>query len=1462
MRDRLSILEAAKDSSSIEKEVDLMIRSLWTQSDNSITPEDVIRLAANLSEQKLLPACAELLKAAREKHPSHVALGVRLLTCLAAQKLSESYLTLATDLAHGCLGSDSECCIISQALMESGANETATTFLERAVKAHGGSVFLWHNLAVCLFKLKRLEESLVAFRRAIELRPYSDLSMTMAGSVLRELGRLEESIEFHGSAIRINPKSALALYNLGNALQERGELEASVQAYQQALVEQPEWPELLNNLSTALGRLGRPDEMLKYLLRFAKLRGNPPEDLLRIAVALKEANKPAEALEIAELLIQQFPDCAAYRLMKAGCLTPMGRSREASEEYERIIQRHPDNLQAYSSLIYVANYHPYENPADLFEFYKKFGLLLENASREICYTSHPRGSFPRKLRVGYVSGDFCNHPVGTFMEPLLTHQNTSAFETFCYYNHWRKDRVTKKLRELSTHWRDIFDLPDTAFCELVQKDQIDILVDLSGHSARNRLAAFALKPAPIQVTMIGCMQTTGLRAIDYRITDAILDPTGKSEHLHTEKLVRMKTGPLCFMPHPLAPEISGLPCLKNGTFTFGSFNNLAKATPQVLDLWSKVLLASPKAMMQVSSDSPETFLHDMELRGVSRGRIRILPRLREREYLEAHADVDLILDTFPYCGLTVSLIALWMGVPMVNLVGNTSASRAGASLLTRLDLTQFITASPEEYLRTAIHFTNNPSELEPIRQNLRTRMRSTWADTAAHTKEIEEQFIKMWETYAGEPPFFPTPTSPNLPQKKPQLPQTAAPSILSPQQNSSEKSEPNATRTGGAHLTYRDLLLSEIDSISGALDPGPLFSETAQRLRSQPDPKQAISTVLNELVSRDASWKKISTCAELYAAIGESAAAEKSFDQSFGRQTTSAEWAWLARSLLRAEFSERAEAAFREACAFADVTADATLGLACILSRRGEIAEAEKLSRRTIAKSPSVWEAYFNLANLLYQKGEFEEALKVSEPAARISEDPKILLNLAAYQQKCGDFLGALKSLEKIIEKDPKSSAGYLNLGNSFLGLGMPSEALAAYKKSKLLNPAENNFFSNYLHCLNYVPGTDPREVFESHCEFSEKFEAPFLPHKAHANLRNPRKRLRIAYVSPDLREHSVAYFIEPLLRNHDRTHFEVVGVLTHTWKDKKTDHFRSLCDQWIDAGAMSDHALAERLRNEEIDIAVDLICHSQGSRAIAFAQKPAPIQITMIGMQQTTGLKSMDFRVSDAVMDPPGMSEQFHSEKLLRLPTAFCLQPPSPSPAVAPLPALQSGVITFGSFNNFAKAHSGVLNAWAEVLRRIPNSRLVVVAPKGTALEPTMEAAGVALERIIIAPRRSDDAYLHMHDEIDIMLDCFPFAGLTVSVIAAWMGVPTLTTAGNTPSSRAGASLMHSMGLENFVAADTADFIQKAESLSSDLQTLSSIRSSLRDRMAVHLTNGPEYTRAFEGELRKAWENYCASEI
>jgi predicted O-linked N-acetylglucosamine transferase (SPINDLY family) len=455
-------------------------------------------------------------------------------------------------------------------------------------------------------------------------------------------------------------------------------------------------------------------------------------------------------------------------------------------------------------------------------------------------------------------------------------------------------------------------------------------------------------------------------------------------------------------------------------------------------------------------------------------------------------------------------------------------------------------------------------------------------------------------------------------------------------------------------------------------------------------------------------------------------------------------------------------------------------------------------------------------------------------------------------------FWQSLLTTDKVIEKMPDSDEAYQNLSKNFWGLGMPNEAHAACEKAVRLKPDRASNHDNLLHTLNYLPEINPSLYLESHLRYAEIFEKPILTAPHHTNSREPERKLRIAYMSPDLRSHSVCHFIEPILRGHDRSRFEIFGIYTNPWRDSTTDRLEQLCATWIEAARLSDEELADRIRAEQIDILVDLACHTSGNRLLVFPRRPAPIQITMIGMQQTTGLLSMNYRITDADMDPPGMTESLHTETLLRLQRGFVFTPPESREPVGPLPALRSGHITFGSFNNFAKTHPGVLQAWATILARVPNSRLGAVVPEGAAFESYFEAAGIAPERIFRMERASGDAYLRMHHACDIALDCFPFAGLTVSLFAAWMGVPTVTIAGRIPSARGGVSILRGLGLDEYIATDTEEFVERAVALASDWGHLARIRSSMRERMEGGLCNPGKFLHDYETQLRRVWRDWC----
>jgi predicted O-linked N-acetylglucosamine transferase (SPINDLY family) len=327
-------------------------------------------------------------------------------------------------------------------------------------------------------------------------------------------------------------------------------------------------------------------------------------------------------------------------------------------------------------------------PTDVLAEHRRWS---EQHTASLANDRQPHANSPdpnRRLRIGYLSPDFCRHSVAFFIESLLAAHDRSAFEILCYANVSQTDIITERLQGLADKWRDIVHLSDQQVAELVRADAVDILVDLVGHTVNNRLLVFARKPAPVQISYLGYPNTTGLSTIDYRLTDAWADPPGRADRFHTETLVRLQGGFLCYQPWPGTPEVSPLPALTSGHITFASFNNATKVNPEVIALWSKILRLLPNARLIMKAlqlgdiGTRQRFAQLFEQNGVSMERVELLGWASSTaEHLELYNRVDIGLDPFPYNGTTTTCEALWMGVPVIVLAGNTHAARVGVSLL-------------------------------------------------------------------------------------------------------------------------------------------------------------------------------------------------------------------------------------------------------------------------------------------------------------------------------------------------------------------------------------------------------------------------------------------------------------------------------------------------------------------------------------------------------------------------------------------------------------------------------------------------------------------------------------------------------------------------------------------------------------------------------------------------------------
>jgi predicted O-linked N-acetylglucosamine transferase (SPINDLY family) len=433
--------------------------------------------------------------------------------------------------------------------------------------------------------------------------------------------------------------------------------------------------------------------------------------------------------------------------------TRLGRVDEAIGWFRRAIEIDPSSTMYSSNLLYYLHFDPsYDASAILREH-----LDWKRRQADPYRTAAPRSwdnerSTDRRLRIGYVSPHFKDHCVSMFTLPLLAHHDRGSFEIFCYANVTAADPLTERLRGLVDAWRDIAPLSDEQAAEVIGRDRIDILIDLTLHMGGNRLLIFARKPAPVQVTWLGYPGTTGLDTVDYRLTDPHLDPPGEHDDFYVERSIRLPETFWCYDPAALdgdhAPDVGSPPCVATGHITFGSLNNLAKVNDQVLALWARVLSAAPPSARFLLLSPPGEVRERIAAKLM--GRVDFIDRLPRRQYLETYRRIDVALDTFPANGHTTSMDALWMGVPVVTLPGQTAISRGGLSLLANLGLDELVARSADQFVRTAVELATDLPRLRELRATLRPRLiASPIMDANRFARKLEEAYRSMWKSYVS-----------------------------------------------------------------------------------------------------------------------------------------------------------------------------------------------------------------------------------------------------------------------------------------------------------------------------------------------------------------------------------------------------------------------------------------------------------------------------------------------------------------------------------------------------------------------------------------------------------------------------------------------------------------------------------------------------------------------------------------
>lgn len=572
----------------------------------------------------------------------------------------------------------------------------------------------------------------------------------------------------------------------------------------------------------------------------------------------------------------------------------------------------------------------------------------------------------------------------------------------------------------------------------------------------------------------------------------------------------------------------------------------------------------------------------------------------------------------------------------------------------------------------------------------------------------------------------------------------------------------------------------------------------------------------------------------------------------------------LGNALLRLDRTDQAAACYERTLQLRPDLAEAHNNLGLVRQQLGKPEDAAVCYRRAIQLRPDYADAHYNLGNVLKVQGNADAAVASYREALRIRPAyGEALNNLGSLFKDHGRLADAIANFRQALLSLPDSAEVYSNLGAALVEQGEVDAAMDCYRRALQLRPDLAGVHSNYLLTRHYQPGMTPRELSDAHAEYERRHAAPLrATWRPHENTREPDRRLRLGFVSPDLRRHAISNFVISFLENLDRGQAEAICYNDWPTPDNVTARFRAAAADWRDVFGWTDERLAQQIRDDQIDILFDLAGHTAHNRLLVFARKPAPIQVTWCGYSDTTGLTAIDYILADRYLIPPD-AERYYSERPLLMPEGFlCYTLPAEAPPVSPLPALQRGYVTFGSFNNPAKIGPPVVAVWAVILKRLPNARIVLQyrvmddpAVSGR-MAKLFTGHGIDPGRVELRGRAPD--LLAQYHDVDIALDPFPYTGCTTTAEALWMGVPVVTLPGEAFISRHSLSHLSNVGLTQLIADSPADYVERAVRLAGDLPRLAEVRAGLRERVATSsLGDGRRFAENLLRLLRTAWREW-----
>lgn len=1147
------------------------------------------------------------------------------------------------------------------------------------------------------------------------------------------------------------PRYPRVMHGLGLLRYRTGDFKDGEKLIRAAIKKHPDFAGAYDSLGRILFyslNLEESERQYRKLLELEPDNLKAMESLAKV-LASKQCNK--EALEICDKILSiNLKSSSAYGTY-GHVMMSYGRTNEGLTYFRKSIELEK-NLSTHSAILFLLNL---MNNITQRKIYEESVCWAETYTKRFTKMARKHFNFPaplRKLRIGYVSGDFRMHPVGYHLRPVLANHDKSRFDIFLYNAFPNCDAMTEEFAGHAVCYRDISLQPDEKVESLIRDDGIDILVDLAGHTGFNRLALFARRPAPVQVSWIGYFNTTGMSAMDYFISDPVTTPESDDEYF-AEKIIRLPDIRFCYEPQPYSPCVAELPFKRNGYITFGSFNAIHKMIPDLLELWSKVLFAVPNSRLLLKSKSfkedrvKEDFVARFAALGIPSDRLELRISSTHEQMLAEYGDMDISLDTFPYNGGATTCESLWMGVPVITLSYDTPIGRQTKAYLNTIGRQEWAASTKEEFLDIAVNLASDIDKLSAIRSSLRETMAdSPICNGPVFTRHLESTYQNIWAKWCSN--------------------------------------EPSPTN----HLPYstRPFDTDELSAIgfNYIKDHQPFLAEHAFR---------------RVLKRNNSHIRGLNGLAVAYEAMRQPARALRYFKRALRLKQDDSETCY---------------------------------NLGCFYIDQRKYRKAVKLLTTAVKNKPGHISAWLNLG---------------------------VACNLLGNTEAASD------AFRKVLVLEPENLIARRQLAWVLASRGDVSLALKEIKKVFIKRPDEVESLCLYLHLLSYPENSTQKELYNVSLKVGKHFsslKAHSLPIDIPDN-QYKKSKLRIGFVSNDFIAHPIGLLLMPLFMAYNRENLEFYCYNNGLAKDHLTHFFHANSAGWREIADLNDEEILSVIRNDRIDILIELNGYTHRHRLQLFALRPAPVQVSWIGYWHTTGVPEIDYFIADDVLVLPE-DEKWFSEKVIRLPdNRFCYVPINPCPEIVESPCTQNGYVTFACFGNPVKITDSAVRLWAKILKSVPGSRLVLkfksYADKSIRNRYIEMFRGYGVPSSRLEFRTGSSLYMMMVElgDVDICLDTFPFSGGMTSLHSLWMGVPVVTLAGNMPVSRQTESFLKYVELSDLVAHDEEYYTQIAIRLANSLDRLTSLRINLREKMLLSpLCDVEQYARNVERLLFKIWDD------